>query len=237
MARLGVNIDHIATLRQARRAVTPDILQAALAAERGGADGITVHLREDRRHIQDRDVSLLKKNIQIPLNMEMAATEEMLRIARVLRPHSVCIVPERREELTTEGGLNVTADSTRIRNIVQKLRVAGIEVSLFVDPDALQIEAAKEVGAHSVEIHTGRFANAKTATLRQTEMKKIQAAGTLAVGLGLVLNAGHGLDYDNVRHLAILPGLRDLNIGFAIVARAVFVGMEGAVREMKDLLK
>ncbi len=235
MPLLGVNIDHVATVRQARRGQVPDILDAALAAVAGGADSLTVHLREDRRHIQDRDVSALRKALDVRLNLEMAATEEMLRIARVIHPHSVCLVPEKRQELTTEGGLDVRGQSARLKNFVQKLKSKGILVSLFVDPEAAQIAAARDAGADAVELHTGRYANAKSAA-QIAELKKLQQAAETARSLGLVLNAGHGLDYANVRHVAQIPGIKELNIGFSIVARALFVGLEAAVREMKALV-
>lgn len=235
MALLGVNIDHVATLRQARRARIPDVGVAARAAQAGGADSITVHLREDRRHIQDQDVSAVRKVPNLRLNLEMAATEEMLRIARVIRPDSVCLVPERRQELTTEGGLNVARGHVRLRDVCRRLQSKAIEVSLFIDPDEEQVRAAKDVGAESVELHTGRYAAAASAG-RDGELAKVRAAGALARSLGLRLNAGHGLDYDNVGPIAALEGVRELNIGFSIISRAVFVGLETAVREMKALV-
>jgi pyridoxine 5-phosphate synthase len=235
MALLGVNIDHVATLRQARRARSPDVTAAARAARDGGADSITVHLREDRRHIQDKDVAMVRKEPGLRLNLEMAATDEMVRIARVIRPDSVCLVPEKRQELTTEGGLNVARGLVRLRETTRRLRSAGIAVSLFIDPDEEQVRAAKDAGAEWVELHTGRYANAKPPE-RAGELAKIRSAGAAALGLGLGLNAGHGLDYDNVGPVAGIDGLRELNIGFSIVARAVFVGLETAVREMKSLV-
>jgi pyridoxine 5-phosphate synthase len=222
----------VATLRQARRARFPDVAAAARAAREGGADSITVHLREDRRHIQDKDVALVRKEPGLRLNLEMAATDEMVRIARVIRPDSVCLVPEKRQELTTEGGLNVARGLVRLRETTRRLRSAGIAVSLFIDPDEEQVRAAKDAGAEWVELHTGRYANAKPPE-RAGELAKIRSAGAAALGLGLGLNAGHGLDYDNVGPVAGIDGLRELNIGFSIVARAVFVGLETAVREMK----
>ena len=235
MPHLGVNIDHVATLRQARRGESPDVVAAARAARAGGADSLTVHLREDRRHIQDKDVSLLRKEKGLRLNLEMAATEEMVRIARVIRPDSVCLVPEKRQELTTEGGLNVERELSRLREIVRKIKGKGIVVSLFIDPDPAQLQAAKDAGADWVELHTGAYAGAAGAA-RGAELAKIEKAGALALGLGLGLNAGHGLDYDNVGPVARLPRMQELNIGFSIIARALFVGLETAVREMKSLV-
>lgn len=235
MPHLGVNIDHVATLRQARRGESPDVVAAARAARAGGADSLTVHLREDRRHIQDKDVSLLRKEKGLRLNLEMAATEEMVRIARVVRPDSVCLVPEKRQELTTEGGLNVERELSRLREIVRKIKGKGIVVSLFIDPDPAQLQAAKDAGADWVELHTGAYAGA-AGEARGAELAKIEKAGALALGLGLGLNAGHGLDYDNVGPVARLPRMQELNIGFSIIARALFVGLETAVREMKSLV-
>lgn len=235
MVLLGVNIDHVATVRQARRSTVPDVLGAAKAALAGGADSITVHLREDRRHIQDMDVSRLVKMKGLRLNLEMAATEEMVRIARVSHPDSVCLVPEKRQELTTEGGLDVMGQMARVRGVCQKISAKGIKVSLFISPDLDQVSAAKDAGADMVEIHTGAYADA-TAAARPSELKKVADAGALARRLGLVLNAGHGLDYQNVGPIARLEGLNELNIGFSIIARALFVGLESAVREMKALV-
>jgi pyridoxine 5-phosphate synthase len=235
MPLLGVNIDHVATLRQARRGRTPDVLTAARAALAGGADSITVHLREDRRHIQDNDVSLLGRESGLRLNLEMAATEEMVRVARVVRPDSVCLVPERRQELTTEGGLHVVQSTAVLTGVCEKIKAKGIKVHLFVDPDAAQVRAARDVGADGVELHTGRYA-ATAGAARDIELQKISDAGALAQSLGLRLNAGHGLDYENVGAIARVNGMFELNIGFSIVARALFVGLESAVREMKTLL-
>lgn len=237
MVLLGVNIDHVATLRQARRADVPDVLAAARAAVAGGADSLTVHLREDRRHIQDRDVAGLRKDLKVRLNLEMAATDEMVRIARVVRPHSVCLVPEKREELTTEGGLDAHGQISRLRAVCEKVKAKGIVVSFFVDPDPVQVHAAKEAGAVAVELHTGAYANAAESGAQNAELDKIRRAAESARELGLVLNAGHGLDYDNVAAVARIPGMNELNIGFSIVARAVFVGLEQAVREMKQSIK
>jgi len=236
MPLLGVNIDHVATVRQARRAAVPDIVAAALAAEAGGADSVTVHLREDRRHIQDQDVAALKKALKTRLNLEMAATAEMVRIARVVRPHSVCLVPEKREELTTEGGLSVAENLAKVKDATAKIKAKGILVSHFVDPDPAQVQAAKAAGADIVELHTGAYAGSPDPTALVTNLKALQRAAESARSLGLVVNAGHGLDYQNVRPVAQIPGVHELNIGFSIVARAVFIGVEPAVREMKTLV-
>lgn len=232
--RLGVNVDHVATLRQARRTDMPDPVEAALLAEKGGADGITVHLREDRRHIQERDVELLRGRVRSKLNLEMAVIDEMVRLAERFRPDDACFVPERREELTTEGGLNVPGRQAEIKEAVERLQGAGIRVSLFVDPETRQIEASREVGAHGVEIHTGRYCEAGGDRTR--ELGQILAAVSLARRLGLEVHAGHGLNYQNVLPVAAIAGIVELNIGHAIVARAVMVGMEQSVREMKALL-
>ncbi len=234
--KLGVNVDHVATLRQARGTVYPDPFVAALEAERGGADGITVHLREDRRHIQERDVRRLREGIATKLNLELAVTEEMLTIVCDIVPADACLVPERREELTTEGGLDVAGDAVRYRDAVTRLAAAGVRVSLFVDPDTAQIQAAAAAGAPVVELHTGAFANAAEAGEAKRELERLRVAAELAVGAGIVVNAGHGLNYDNVTGVLGLPGLNELNIGHAIVARAVFTGLRAAVAEMKDLL-
>ena len=235
MIRLGVNIDHVATVRQARRIEIPDPLEAALLAERGGADGITVHLREDRRHIQERDVERLRGAIKTKLNLEMAATTEMVSVAEKLRPDDACFVPERRAELTTEGGLDVRAQPRNIRDAVGRLQARGIRVSLFIDPDKGQIEASRETGAHGVEIHTGKYANARGD--RSQELEEIAAAATLARGLEFEVHAGHGLNLENVMPVARIPQIVELNIGHSLVARAIMVGMERAVREMKELLQ
>ncbi|MGH8127520.1 MAG: pyridoxine 5'-phosphate synthase [Gammaproteobacteria bacterium] len=234
---LGVNVDHIATLRQARGTDYPDPVRAALAAEAAGADGITVHLREDRRHIQDRDVRILREVLATKLNLEMAVTEEMLVIACELAPPDVCLVPERRAELTTEGGLDVAGDLERYRDAVVRLAAAGIRVSLFIDPEPSQVEAAAEVGAPVVELHTGRYADAENDTVKNSEFNRLKQSSNKSNELGIVLNAGHGLNYNNVRGVLGLPGLTELNIGHAIVAEATFVGMEQAVARMKALLR
>jgi len=233
---LGVNIDHVATLRQARGTLYPDPVQAAIEAEQAGADGITLHLREDRRHIQERDVELLDGILQTRMNLEMAVTEEMLDIACRIRPADCCLVPERREELTTEGGLDVAGQLPRIRDACQRLAEAGVRVSLFIDAEPAQVEAALEAGAPCIEIHTGHFADAGGSHARQAELQRIAQAVQLGDGLGLRVNAGHGLHYHNVAEVAAMPAVRELNIGHAIVARALFTGLGEAVREMKRLM-
>lgn len=235
MIRLGVNIDHVATVRQARRADLPDPVEAALLAERGGADGITVHLREDRRHIQERDVELLRERIGTKLNLEMAVISEMVSLAEKFHPDDACFVPERREELTTEGGLDVAVHKKKIAEAVKRLQGAGIRVSLFVDPRKDTIEISREVGAHGVEIHTGRYCDA--AAERERELQVVVEAAALAHRSGLEVHAGHGLNYENVVSIARIPVIVELNIGHSIVARALMAGMEQAVREMKTLLK
>jgi pyridoxine 5-phosphate synthase len=234
---LGVNIDHVATLRQARGTRYPDPVQAAIDSEQAGADSITLHLREDRRHIQERDVDVLKGVLQTRMNLEMAVTEDMLDIAARIRPADCCLVPERREELTTEGGLDVAGQKARMRDACQRLAEAGVRVSMFIDADPRQVEASREVGAPCIEIHTGHFADAPTAGERHAELEKIRHAATLAHGMGLHVNAGHGLHYHNVQTIAALPEVRELNIGHAIVARAIFCGLGEAVREMKRLMR
>jgi pyridoxine 5-phosphate synthase len=233
---LGVNIDHVATLRQARRGRCPDPLQAALVAEQSGADSITLHLREDRRHIQDRDVSVIREALQTRMNLEMAVTDEMIGIARRVLPHDCCLVPESREEVTTEGGLNVVDQVARVRDACTSLGAAGIRVSLFIDPESVQIEAAHRAGTPVIELHTGAYAGAHGAA-QAREFERLRAAARLADSLGLIVNAGHGLDYHNVEPIAALPEVVELNIGHAIVARAVFDGLPKAIREMKDLMR
>ncbi|UUW69989.1 pyridoxine 5'-phosphate synthase [Pseudomonas oryzihabitans] len=232
---LGVNIDHVATLRQARGTRYPDPVKAALDAEEAGADGITLHLREDRRHIQERDVRLLRDLLQTRMNLEVALTAEMLAFAREIRPEHVCLVPERREELTTEGGLDVVGQVQRIRDAIAALPAS--EVSLFIDPDLQQIQAAKDSGAPVIELHTGRYAEAETQEAQAHELQRLTRAVEFATGLGLVVNAGHGLHYHNVQPIAALPGINELNIGHAIVAQAVFVGFKQAVRDMAELIR
>lgn len=234
--KLGVNIDHVATLRQARGTRYPEPVQAALAAEQGGADSITVHLREDRRHIQERDVELLTQTIQTHINLEMAVTDQMLAIAERLSPADCCLVPERREELTTEGGLDVVGQRDRIGMAVSRLQAAGIRVSLFVDADIKQIEAAAELRADAVEIHTGRYADAATRASQLNELQTVITATEHAARSGMHVHAGHGLNHYNVQPIAAIPVVEELNIGHAIVARAVFVGLEQAVSSMKRLM-
>lgn len=234
---LGVNIDHVATLRQARGTRYPDPIQAAIEAEQAGADAITLHLREDRRHIQDRDVEMLKDILQTRMNLEMAVTDEMLAIAARIRPADCCLVPERREELTTEGGLDVKGQRERMRDACAQLAESQVRVSLFIDADPAQIDAAAEVGAPVIEIHTGQFADAETPAQRDMELAKVVRAVEHGTGLGLQVNAGHGLHYHNVQTIAAIPGLRELNIGHAIIARAIFSGLQPAVREMKQLMR
>jgi len=236
LAKLGVNIDHVATVRQARMGVEPDPVHAAVLAELGGADGITIHLREDRRHIQDRDVRLLREMVKTPLNLEMAASDEIILIALDIRPEMATLVPEKREELTTEGGLNVKLNHDKVRDAVRRLRDGGIFVSLFVDPDLDQVKEAKKVGADAVEIHTGTYADARTYEASQKEFEKIYEACKLSHKLGLAVNAGHGLNYHNVRQIARIKEIYELNIGHSIISKAVLVGMERAVREMKALV-
>lgn len=235
MIRLGVNVDHVATLRQARRTVEPDPVVAAAVAEVAGADGITVHLREDRRHVQDRDLEVLRKTVRTSLNLEMACDEAVLAVALRVRPDQSTLVPERREEVTTEGGLDVAADPARVRLVVEALRGGGIRPALFIDPDARQVEAAAAAGAAAVELHTGAYANARGAA-REAERRRLFEAAGRAVAAGLAVHAGHGLDYWNLKPLLSLPSLEEVNIGHAIVARAVYIGMGEAVREMRRIL-
>lgn len=235
MIRLGVNVDHVATVRQARRVDVPDPVEAALLAEAAGADGITVHLREDRRHIQERDVRILRQRLHTKLNLEMAVTPAMLAFAENVRPDDACFVPEKREELTTEGGLDVVSHRQKIREATQRLQSLAVRVSLFVDPETAQIEASRDVGAHAVEIHTGAYCNALSVE-REKQLQAILEASKFAQSLGLVVHGGHGLNYDNVLPIAQIPEMAELNIGHSIIARAIIVGIEQAVREMKDLL-
>ena len=236
MIYLGVNIDHIATIRQARKTRYPSVVEAALAAETGGADSITLHLREDRRHIQDEDVDILRRVLKTKMNLEMAVTGEMISIAERIKPQDVCLVPEKREELTTEGGLDVVGQMDRIRDACVRLGAAGIRVSLFIDADAKQLEAARECGAPVVEIHTGHYADLEEPAAKLQELDRIRKAVSYGLGLGLTVNAGHGLTYHNVQPIAAIPGVHELNIGHAIVAQAIFVGWEKAVAEMKRLM-
>lgn len=234
---LGVNIDHIATLRNARGTQYPDPVQAAFIAEQAGADGITVHLREDRRHITDRDVRLLRQTIQTRMNLEMAVTDEMVAIAVELKPHFCCLVPEKREEVTTEGGLDVAGQLDKMAVAVARLAQAGIAVSLFIDPDARQIDAAVAVGAPFIEIHTGAYADAQGEQATQAELARIVEAARYAASKGLKVNAGHGLTYHNVQPIAALPEMHELNIGHAIIGQAVMSGLPVAVAQMKQLMR
>jgi pyridoxine 5-phosphate synthase len=234
---LGVNIDHVATVRQARGTRYPEPIQAALVAEQAGADAITLHLREDRRHIQDRDVEMLRDILQTRLNLEMAVTPEMADIACRIRPADCCLVPERREELTTEGGLDVAGRQDQLRDFCARLAEAGIRVSLFIDADPVQIEAARAIGAPVIEIHTGHYADAPAPAERAAQLNRLRTAVELGLSLGLQVNAGHGLDYHNVKAIAAIPGVRELNIGHSIIARALFSGLDRAVRDMKDIME
>ena len=237
MIELGVNIDHIATIRQARLTRYPEPVQAALEAERAGADGVTAHLREDRRHIQDRDIRMMAETVQTKLNLEMAMTEEMVAVAEAVRPQDCCLVPERRAELTTEGGLDVASQVAETQWACERLAAAGVRVSLFVDPEPEQLEAASQAGAPVVELHTGPYANAERPEERLRELERIEAAVSRAHAVGLRVHAGHGLDYHNVQPVAALSGIKELNIGHAIVARALFDGLGPAVVEMKRLMR
>ncbi|NOT14903.1 MAG: pyridoxine 5'-phosphate synthase [Methylotenera sp.] len=237
MIKLGVNIDHVATIRQARGTKYPSVVQAALRAEQSGADSITLHLREDRRHMQDDDVFALRNLLQTRMNLECAITDEMLDIALKVMPQDVCLVPERREERTTEGGLEVAGNFANVQHAVQKLSEAGIRVSLFIAPDIAQIDAAKQTGAPVIELHTGTYADAENPTKKAHELQRIKEAVAHGLSLGLVVNAGHGLHYHNVHEIASIEGIDELNIGHAIVAHALFVGWDNAVREMKALMK
>ena len=234
--RLGVNIDHIATLRNARGVRYPDPVHAAAIAEQAGADSITIHLREDRRHIMDRDVRMLKQTLNVPMNLEMAVTDEMLAIAEEIKPRYCCLVPEKREELTTEGGLDVAGQLNTVTAAVERLAAAGITVSLFIDANEQQIDAAKASGAPLIELHTGQYAEAETLAEQAKELRKIAEGARYAAGLGLQVNAGHGLHYHNTLEIAQIAEIEELNIGHAIIARAVLVGLETAVRDMKNIL-
>jgi len=236
MVKLGVNIDHVATIRQARGISEPDPVAAAVLVELAGADGITIHLREDRRHIQDRDVFLLRQVIKTRMNLEMALAAEIIDIAEKVKPESVTLVPEKREELTTEGGLDVVGQQDVVENAVRRFHDHDIIVSLFIDPDPDQIDVARQVGADFIEIHTGRYCDAETTREREQEFKNIETACVLARNLNLGVNAGHGLNYRNVQPIAAIPGIYELNIGHSIIGRAVLVGLERAVREMRALM-
>lgn len=233
---LGVNVDHIATLRQARGTRYPDPVYGALQAEEAGADGITLHLREDRRHIQDRDVYVLNDMLNTRMNLEMAVTEEMIAIAEDVKPAAVCLVPEKREELTTEGGLDVIGNEANIQSACERLTAVGSEVSLFIDPNEKQIEAAKRCGAPVIEIHTGHYAEVTDPEEQKQELIRITKATEFALGLGLIVNAGHGLHYHNTEAIAAIKGINELNIGHAIMAHSMFVGLKTAVKEMRDLI-
>lgn len=235
MPELGVNIDHVATLRQARKTYEPDPVAAAALAELAGADSITIHLREDRRHIQDRDLRLLRETVTTKLNLELSVSDEIVGIACQTKPDQATLVPERREEVTTEGGLDISSHKVAVAHAIQRLQVSGIVVSLFIDPDPRQIQLSKELGVEAIELHTGQYALARGAA-RQQQLAALVAAGKLACDLGLRLHAGHGLNYQNVRPVATIAGMLELNIGHSIISRAVLVGLERAVREMKALL-
>jgi len=237
MLRLGVNIDHVATLRQARRAQEPNPVHAAVQAELGGADGITVHLRGDRRHIQDKDVQVLRQTVSTRLNIEMAITQEMTHLALTVKPDQVTLVPERREEVTTEGGLDVVLNSVQVRPMVKTLQDAGIDVSLFVDPELEQVKETHKLDAHAIELNTAAYSDAGSPRARETALRKLLDAARLGRKLGLAVHAGHGLDYLNVGEIAAMSELSELNIGHSIVARAVLVGMERAVREMAEAMR
>ncbi len=234
--RLGVNIDHVATIRQARRTVEPEVLYAAYLAQEALADGITVHLREDRRHIQDRDVYLLKENIKLPLNLEMSLNEEIVQIALDVKPHQVTLVPENRQEITTEGGLDVIGAQARLKDVIPRFKEAGIQVSLFIDPVEDQVEASKMLGADAIELHTGNYANARYGMERTIELNKLADAARYAHSLGLHVHAGHGLTYENVKPVAAIKELEELNIGHSIIAKSVFVGIKEAVSMMRKLI-
>ncbi len=237
MPKLGVNVDHVATLRQARGTIFPDPVKAASMCEKAGADSIICHLRQDRRHIQDKDVYTLRKTVKTKFNLEMSTIEEIVKIALKVKPDEATLVPERRKELTTEGGLDVVKNRVKVAKAVERLLKKGIFVSLFIDADKKQIEASKEVGAPFIEIHTGSYAEAKDSYKRRGELNKIKEATRYARVLGLKVNAGHGLDYSNVRDVAKIPNIGELNIGFSIISRAVFVGLGKAVSEMKRLIR
>jgi pyridoxine 5-phosphate synthase len=236
MMKLGLNIDHVATLRQARGSRYPNVVRAALICEEAGADAITLHLREDRRHIQDRDVEILRDMLQTRMNLECAVTEEMIANALRIKPHDLCLVPERREELTTEGGLDVVRYFDAVKSACERCATAGIRVSLFIDPDQKQIDAARSIGAPVVELHTGKYADADSVPERQYQLDRIRTAAEHAHAQGLQVNAGHGLHYHNVQPIIAIPDIVELNIGHAIISEALFIGLDAAVRKMKSLL-
>jgi pyridoxine 5-phosphate synthase len=237
MIRLGVNIDHVATLRQARRADEPDPVAAAVLAMLAGADGITIHLREDRRHIQDRDLRLLRPVVTRRLNLEMAAVDAIADLAAEVKPDEATLVPEKRQELTTEGGLDVAAHEQAVGRIVQRLQKVGIEVSLFIDPDSRQVDSAKRLGVQAIEFQTASYSEARTPAQRAHQLETLRNATSLALAAGLHVHMGHGLNYNNVQAVAAIPGVEELNIGHSIVSRAVLVGMDQAVREMKEAIR
>ena len=237
MARLSVNIDHVATVRQARCAKEPDPVTAGSLAELGGADGITIHLREDRRHIQDRDAIILRKVVKTKLNLEMAGTKEMMKIALELKPDMVTLVPEKRQELTTEGGLDVITQKDHLKKFIAALKEAGIRVNLFIDPEPEQVKASRKIGTNGIEIHTGKYCDTQDGVLKDKELKRIYNTALLASKLGMAVHAGHGLDYYNIKRVAEIKEIEEFAIGFSIIARSVFVGIERAVREMKELVK
>ena len=242
MIKLGINIDHIATIREARKEGFPSITDAAASCEKAGADGITVHLREDRRHIQDKDVYDLKETLRTKLNLEMAASEEIVKIALDVKPHFVCLVPEKREELTTEGGLDVVSQKEKLAGVVARLKEAGIKVSMFIDADIIQVNACSQISADAVEIHTGKYArffkeSGKKSQEFKDEVEKVSGAAVVAASEGLIVNAGHGLDYDNIEKICNIREMNEFNIGFSIVAKSVFTGLEKAVKDMKNLMK
>ncbi len=234
--RLGVNVDHVATIRQSRGTRYPDPVQAAAVAEMAGADGITIHLREDRRHIQERDVRILKQTLTTPMNLEMAVTEAMVDFAIAIKPEWCCLVPERREELTTEGGLDVIRYQAEITRACERLLKVGTQVSLFIDAEPSQIQAAKEAGAAAIELHTGGYADAENEKIKQLELERIKRGVELGLAAGLIVNAGHGLNYHNTQDIIAIPGITELNIGHSIIARALFSGLDQAVREMRTLM-
>jgi pyridoxine 5-phosphate synthase len=236
MIKLGLNIDHVATLRQARGSRYPNVVRAALICEEAGADAITLHLREDRRHIQDADVATLRGMLQTRMNLECAVTEEMISLALRTKPHDICLVPEKREELTTEGGLDVLKYFDQVKRATQRCTEAGIRVSLFIDADERQLDAAKKAGAPVVEIHTGKYGDADSINERETELARIHRAASYAHSLGLQVNAGHGLNYHNVRPIVAIPHIEELNIGHSVISEAVFIGLEQAVKNMKALM-
>lgn len=237
MAKLGVNIDHVATVREARKIDEPDPCEAARLCESAGCDSIVCHLREDRRHIKDADVTRLRKSIKTRFNLEMSVAEDIVDIACRVKPEQATLVPERREEVTTEGGLDVVRNEEDVKRAVSRLKKSGIDVSLFINPSKAQIDASKRVGAGIVELHTGEYANARSAASQKRELEKLKSAAAHALALGLEVNAGHGLNYDNVREVALIKGMNELNIGHSIISRAIFAGIEKAVEEMLELIR